>query len=368
MKKVLIIVSHYLTIYSLRKEFVLRLINLDYDVYIALPNSEDAEYFEKIGCHVIDTPMERRKTNPFSDLKLLVQYIKIIRSILPDVVLTYTIKPNIYGSIAAKLTNTPVLNTVTGLGSVFINDMWVRKLIVPTNKFAFKVKEPIFFLNKDNEQHYKKIGIISDNHSTVQVPGSGVNLEEFAYKELDTNKKIKFTFIGRIIKDKGIEEFLYAASKIKKEFPNVLFEVVGFIDDAKYGSMIDDFVSCGTIDYLGERNDIAKIMENSSCIVLPSYGEGRGTVLQEGASVGRPLITCDTYGCKENVDNGYNGFLCEVKSSNSLANAFKKYINLNKKDKIIMGKNSRLKAEQEFDRQIVVEKYINEIETALEEN
>src|SRR5699024_6186201 len=186
-------------------------------------------------------------------------------------------------------TRTPIINTVTGLGSVFINDMLIKKIIVPINKFAFKVKEPIFFLNKDNEEYYKSINIITDKHLTIQVPGSGVNLEEFAYKELDTKNNIKFTFIGRIIKDKGIEEFLHAASKIKKEFPDVIFEVVGFIDDTKYESMIEEFVNKEIIDYLGERDDISKIMEKSSCIVLPSYGEGRGTVLQEGASVGRPL-------------------------------------------------------------------------------
>ena len=362
MGRVLIVVSHYLTIYSLRKEFVDELINLNYEVYIALPNSEEAGYFKEIGCHIIDTPMERRKTNPLSDFKLLMQYVNIIRKTSPDVVLTYTIKPNIYGSLASKLTNTPVLNTVTGLGSVFINELWIKKMIVPVYKKAFSIKEPIFFLNHDNEKYYKEINIIEEEHPTIIVPGSGVNLEKFHYKELDVSKPIKFTFIGRIIKDKGIEEFLLAAQKVKKEIPEITFEVVGLVDDKKYEDMLSNYEKSNIIKYLGSREDIPDIMADTSCVVLPSYGEGRGTVLQEGASVGRPLITCNTYGCRENVMDGYNGFLCEVKNYQSLASAFQKFIQLSESDKIKMGRNSRLKAVEEFDRNAVIQKYIKEIE------
>lgn len=362
MKKILILANHFITIYAFRKELVEELIKGGNEVILALPDSQETSFSSEMGCKIIDTPLDRRGTNPISDNKLLFQYIKIINRIKPDIILTYTIKPNIYGGIASRICKSKVIHTVTGLGSVYIQDMWQKNIAVLLNRIAFKGASKVFFLNEDNKTFYKQQKIITKNQSTTIVPGSGVNLNKFRYIELPNTPKITLTFVGRVLKDKGIEEFLSAAKELKKSYGNLEFQIVGFVDEKKYIELMKKYEKQGIVKYLGKRDDIPQIMATSSCIVLPSYGEGRGTVLQEGAAVGRPLITCDTYGCKDNVEDGYNGFLCKVADVESLINAMKKFIELSQEEKVLMGKRSREKAEKEFDRKIVVEAYLDEIE------
>lgn len=361
MKKVLILANHYITIYAFRRELIKKLLESGYQVTIALPYTNEASYFSEMGCDIIDTPLDRRKTNPLSDLKLLIQYYNIIKNTSPDITLTYTIKPNIYGGLAARLLKSKVIHTVTGLGSVYIQNMWQKKIVAFLNKSAFKYSNTIFFLNEDNKTFYVDLNILSHNQHTIVVPGSGVNLEKFKFQEINIKKNITFTFVGRILKDKGIEEYITAAEIIKNNYRNVNFEVVGFVDEDKYVEMLNTYEKKNIITYLGKRDDIAEVMKNSTCIILPSYGEGRGTVLQEGAAIGRPLITCNTYGCKENVDEGKNGYLCNVADSKSLAEAIDRFINLSNYEKKQMGLYSRKKAEKEFDRNIVLSSYIDEI-------
>ena len=365
MKKILILANHFITIYAFRKELVEELIKDGNEVFLALPESKDNTFFSEMGCKLINTPIDRRGTNPISDMKLLLQYIRIIKKSKPDIILTYTIKPNIYGGIASRICKSKVIHTVTGLGSVYIQDMWQKEIVVLLNRLSFKKASKIYFLNEDNEKFYKKLKIISSNNDTVIVPGSGVNLEKFKYMELLPTSKITFTFIGRILKDKGIEEFLFAAKSLINKYNNIKFQVVGFVDEKKYIELLDRYEKKGIIEYLGKRDDIPQIMAESTCIVLPSYGEGRGTVLQEGAAIGRALITCDTYGCKENVEEGYNGFLCKVADPESLTGAMEEFIKLSHEEKVLMGMRSRKKAEIEFDRNIIVNEYMQGIKKIL---
>jgi glycosyltransferase involved in cell wall biosynthesis len=250
---------------------------------------------------------------------------------------------------------------VTGLGTVFVRDAWYKKIIVFLNRISFKNSQMIAFMNEDNERLYRALRIIYPEQNTMIVPGSGVNLDRFTFVDYPKRENIKFTFIARILKDKGIEEFLKAAEKIKTKFDKVEFDVVGFVDEEKYKKLLKNFQSKGIIKYLGKRDDIPKVIADSSCVVLPSFGEGRGTVLQEGASVGRPLITCNTYGCKDNVDEGSNGYLCEMANVQSLEHSMIKFINITYEEKVLMGRRGREKAENEFDRKIVVKSYIAEI-------
>lgn len=361
MKTVLILSNHHLYTYNLRKEVIQKLIEVGHKVIIALPYGEKVELLKDMGCEFIDVPLDRRGTNPITDFKLLSAYKRIIKTVKPDIVFTYTLKPNLYGGIACRLNKVKVLHTVTGLGTVFVRNVKYKNLIVFLNRIAFKNSHMIAFMNSDNEQLYKELGIIYPGQDTMIVAGSGVNLDRFKFRDYPDRKNVKFTFIARVLKDKGIEEFLSAAKKVKEQFHETEFEVVGFVDEEKYEKLLDEFQSNGIINYLGKRDDMPEVMADSSCIVLPSYGEGRGTVLQEGASVGRPLITCDTYGCRDNVDEGENGFLCKVADSNSLAEAMIKFINLTNDEKKEMGKKSREKAEKEFDRNIIVQKYVDAI-------
>lgn len=361
MKTVLILSNHHLYTYNLRKEVIQKMIELGYKVIVALPYGEKVELLKDMGCEFIDVPLDRRGTNPIKDFKLFAIYRSIIKNINPDFVLTYTLKPNLYGGLACRINKAKVLHTVTGLGTVFVRNVWYKKIIVFLNRISFKGSHMIAFMNADNERLYRELGIIHLDQSTMIVAGSGVNLERFKFKDYPKRENVKFTFIARILKDKGIEEFLVAAKRVKEQFKETEFEVVGFVDEEKYQKLLDQFQSSGVINYLGKRDDMPEVMADSSCIVLPSYGEGRGTVLQEGAAVGRPLITCDTYGCKDNVDEGVNGFLCKVADSYSLAEAMLKFINLSKDEKQLMGLNSRKKAENEFNRDIVVQNYIDVI-------
>ncbi|SFH07541.1 galacturonosyltransferase [Desulfotomaculum arcticum] len=360
--RILILANHFITIYAFRKELIKKLVDAGNEVYIALPKTKEIEYFSNIGCEIIDTPLDRRGTNPISDIMLLLQYIRKIKVIKPNIILTYTIKPNTYGGIAARICRAKVIHTVTGLGSVYIQNMWQKHIAVLLNKIAFKYANKVVFLNEDNKEFYKKLGIISEMQNTMIVPGSGVNLKKFKHVEQPSGDKIIFTFVGRVLQDKGIEEYLTAAKELVKNYNNVEFEVVGFVDEERYIKLLNEFDRKGIIKYLSKRNDVPQIMAKSSCIVLPSYGEGRGTVLQEGAAVGRPLITCDTYGCKENVVDGYNGFLCKTSDAESLKIKMEEFLNLSQEQKALMGKRSREKAEKEFDREFVVKAYIQEID------
>jgi len=360
-EKVLILVGHDLTIYNYRKELIEVLVKQRYEVFISAPYGERINDLIDMGCKFIETPVERRSTNILKDFKLILYYIKILKEIKPDIVMTYTIKPNIYGGIVSRLFRKKTIHTVTGLGSVYIRNIWQKRIIILLNRLAFKNAYQIFFLNEDNMNFYRNIKIISSDQSVVIVPGSGVNLKEFQFSDYPQTDKIIFTFIARIIKDKGVDEYLLASEKLKNKYSNVKFQIAGFFDEEKYVSIVSDFEKREIIEYLGKRNDIPNVMRQSSCIVLPSYGEGRGTVLQEGAAIGRALITTNVYGCKDNVDDGENGYLCNVADVESLAQAMEKFINLTFEKKVNMGKMSREKAVREFDRTKVIEKYITNI-------
>lgn len=365
MKTILILSNHHSYTYNLRKEVIKKFIDLNYRVILVLPYGEKIDLLKDMGCEFIDVDLDRRGTNLICDFKLLLAYNRILKKFKPEIVLTYTLKPNLYGGIACRLNSINSLHTVTGLGSVFVRNVKFKRLVIFLNKIAFRNANMIVFMNSDNERLYRELGIISQTQNTRIVPGSGVNLDIFKFQEYPKRKNVKFTFIARILKDKGIEEFILAAKKIKKLYTETEFEVVGFVDEDKYKTVLSNLHRKKIITYLGPRNDIPDIIASSSCIVLPSYGEGRGTVLQEGASIGRPLITCDTYGCRDNVDDGENGFLCKVADSQSLFNAMLKFLTLSDYEKKQFGMKSRQKAVQEFDRNIVVKAYVDIIKNIL---
>lgn len=365
MKKILILINSSGGLYHFRKELVVHLVKI-YEVFVAVPQGEYLEYFQQIGCHILNINMKRRSFHPKDELPLLWQYHKIFHQVRPDLVLTYTMKPNIYGGILCRLHKIPMIHTVTGLGSVYIQDFTIQKLIGFLNRFAFAKSRVVFFLNQDNAQFYKKKKIIAKKQKIKIVHGSGVNLTEFAQEPYSYRQKpAEFAFIARILKDKGIEEFIETAYHIKAVFPDIVFHIVGSFDDNRYKDMVQKAEVDGTVTYHGRLQDVRPIMKRSSCIILPSYGEGCGTVLQEAAAMGRPLITCDTFGCRDNVQDGYNGFLCKVRDAASLTSTVKKFLALSEEAQMNMAMNSRKKAEAEFDRNKVIAAYLVEIKQIL---
>lgn len=337
------------------------IVDAGYDVFISEPDDDERlMYFEEIGCHIIRTDFNRRGMNPVADFKLMLNYRKIIKQLRPAAVLSYTIKPNIYGGMACRLTKTPQLANVTGLGDAVENGGWLQKLTITLYKIGLGKAQKVFFQNKSNREYCIKCGIADDG--SMLLPGSGVNLIHHAYQEYPKDEgKIRFLFIGRLLKDKGIEEFFEAAKAIKSKYPNTEFLILGPVE-GPYRQQLQELVDCGIIKHLGTTSDVRPFIGSVECTIMPSYHEGMSNVNLESAANGRPVITTSVPGCQETVDDGLTGYLVEARNAYSLISAVERFINLPYCQKVLMGKNAREKVERVFDRQIVVDAYLKELD------
>lgn len=359
MKKILILANNDVGLYNFRKELIEKLIKENYELYISLPDGEKISLLKDLGCNFVETNVDRRGMNPLNDIKLLLNYFKIIKKIKPDIVLTYTIKPNIYGGIACRLKKVPYLVNITGLGTAIESKGILSKILLKLYKFALKRAKCVFFQNEANKDLFIKCKIVKDNYKLI--PGSGVNLIENSFTEYPKNDVIKFLFIGRVMKTKGIEEFLETAKIIKEKYKNTEFIILGGYDQEIYREKINEYVNKDIVKYEGFQKDVRKYILESNCIILPSYNEGMANVLLEAASTGRPIIASNINGCKEAINEGINGYLVEAKSVNSLVEKIEKFINLSYDEQREMGTKGREKVEKEFDRNIVIKAYMEEI-------
>ncbi len=359
MKKVLFLANSDAGLYNFRRELIEALQALNYEIYISLPKGRYIRVLQEMGCHFIETKISRHGVNPITDILLFIKYKSILRKIKPDIVFTYTIKPNVYGGMACQACGIPYLSNVTGLGTAIQNGGILQKISLWLYKNGLKGAKRVFFQNSENHRFMKENGIVTS--PTTILPGSGVNLDLFAYADYPSEKNgIHFLFVGRIMKDKGINELLKAAKEIKGIYANVIFDIVGGYD-GPYESVIKKAEAEGIIQYHGVQNDMRPYYSNCHCVVLPSYHEGMSNVLLEGAATGRPLITSNIPGCREVVQDGVNGLLCDVRNSDSLYNVILKILNNSHDDKKIMGIMSRKLVEENFDRKIIIQKYIDEI-------
>lgn len=362
MGKILILANNDVGLYKFRKELIQELLK-DNDVYISLPYGKLVEPLIQMGCRFINTPVDRRGVNPITDLKLLNRYRKIIKEVNPDLIITYTIKPNIYGSIISRIKGIDYAVNITGLGTMFQNDNLLKKMIVFMYKFALKKVKIVFFENIENKDIFIKNKIIEEEKACV-LNGAGVNLEEYPFTEYpDENENIRFLFIGRIMKEKGIDEFLYAAKKIKEEDKDIQFDIVGPMED-DYKNIIKECVGNDIINYYGYQEDVKPYIERCHCFVLPSYHEGMANTLLEAASMGRPLITSNIHGCKEAIKD--NGYLVKAKNEVELFKNLKKFIELDYKFKKNMGYNSRKYVGEKFDKRLIVEENLKELNLWLD--
>ncbi|WP_426350446.1 glycosyltransferase family 4 protein [Alloiococcus sp. CFN-8] len=363
MANVLILANNDTGLYKFRRELIEELLSQGNSIYISLPNGDFVQSLIDMGCIYIDTCIDRRGINPITDLMLLKKYFKIIKSIKPDIVITYTIKPNVYGGIVCRITKTPYIANITGLGTAIENHGILQKLTLFLYKLGIKKANCVFFQNKDNLKRFKDNGIVGDN--IRQVPGSGVNLIQHRFEEYPPDNKIhKFLFIGRIMRDKGINELLESAKTIKYRYSNVQFDLVGGIEE-EYKEILSNYENNGVIIYHGKQNDVHSFIKESNATILPSYHEGVSNALLESASSGRPILASRVAGCLETFDEEITGLGFEVKNSDSLTETIIKFINLPYDKKKLMGINGRKKMEIEFDRRIVIEAYIEEIYKAL---
>lgn len=359
-KNILVLANSIIGLYSFRKEVMKAIVDAGYTLYVAFPDKDErAEYFESIGCKYVDVPFNRRGMNPLKDLKLLKDYVKVIKKIKPVAVLTYTIKPNVYGGMAAAWCKVPLIANVTGLGDTIENPGLLQKLTIMLYKMGLRKANTVFFQNGANRQFCINNGIVREEQ-TQQLLGSGVNTSHHVYQNYPEDGLINFLFIARLLKDKGIDEYFETARIIKEMYPNTEFQILG-ISEGVYDEVLKDMCSKGIVNFHGSTTDVRPFIKEVHCTILPSYHEGLSNVNLESAANGRPVITTNVPGCKETVDDGVTGFLCEARSAKSLTAAVERFINLPYETKRQMGIAGRQKVEREYDRRIVIEKYLNAI-------
>jgi len=360
-KKILILANHDVGLYNFRKELLENLIAEGYDVFISCPPGENIEKLVKSGCKYLETEFNRHGKNPINELKLINYYRKIMTKIQPDIIFGYTIKPNIYGAIAAKKDNIPFVANITGLGTAVENSGILQKILIQMYKFAFSNIQTVFFQNKENSQFFIDHNIAVEKHELL--PGSGVNLDFFYLQDYpSTDETIDFVFISRIMKEKGIDQYLKAANYITIKYPYTRFHVCGFCEE-EYEDILEEYHNKGVIIYHGMVNNIRGILKTTHCTIHPTYyPEGLSNVLLESAASGRPIISTDRSGTRETIDDGVNGYLVEQKNEKDLIEKIEKFIGLSFENKKTMGLAGRKKVEREFDRKIVIKKYMEQLE------
>lgn len=365
--KILILANNDVGLYKFRKELIQQIVKKskykegDSQVFISLPKGGLVPKLEELNCKFIETPIDRRGINPLRDLKLLLNYHKMIKNIRPDIVLTYTIKPNIYGGITCANLKIPYIATITGLGTAVEKKGFLQVITLNLYRIGLKNVNTVFFQNQDNLSFFQDRGLCIGKHRLV--PGSGVNLTEYETISYPTNETIEFLFVARIMKEKGIEHYLNAAKVIKNKYRNTKFHVCGACEQ-DYIEQINALVREDIIIYHGLVEDMAQIYNKVHCVIHPTYyPEGLSNVLLEASSCGRPVITTNRSGCKEVVDEGKNGFLIKERSTSDLIEKIEKFIQMSWEDKKKMGLNGRKKVEKEFNRETVVNQYLKEIET-----
>lgn len=362
-KRILILGNSHLVVFKFRGELIQELVTSDYDVWVCFPNGpfgEGQQSAEQYGCHYIENYIDRRGTNPLQDVRVLTEYLKILKKVEPDIVLAYTVKPDVYGGIACRILRIPFIPNITGLGKGLDEKGLVRKITILLYKIAVKRAKCVFFQNDSDRKFFENNKI--KYKTAITLPGSGVNLEKFKplpYPQEDD--PIRFIYVARVMKAKGIEQFFEAAHMVKQKYPNTEFHICGFCEE-DYKKMLEEKTSSGEVIYHGLVDDVTKYERDCHCVVLPSsHPEGVSNVLLEGAACARPLITTDHAGCKETVDDGVTGYIVRQRDSKDLADKMFQFIGLSHAQKKKMGELGREKVEKSFNRQIVVDVYMEEI-------
>ncbi len=366
MSKIVVLTNAIGGLWLFRAELMERLLTEGYEVSVYAPKGDRAKDFEAMGCSVSEMKnLNRRGINPIQDLKLFREYIKILKAQKPDAVLTYTIKPNIYGGLACRMKKVPYISNVTGIGTAIAGKGMMAKLCMKLYKMGAKKVSCLFFQNASNRKLFEERKIAKGKHRLI--PGSGVNLSGHSLKEYPSDEgKFTFLFVGRVMKAKGIEEFMYAAEKLCRKYDNLAFGICGGCDEEKYLTQIDEFSKKYDFTYHGRVKNVDDYYQAAHCVVLPSYHEGTANVLLEGQANGRPVISTDAPGCGETFEDGVSGFVCKAKDGDSLLEAMEQMIQLSNDERKEMGLRGRENVENNYDRNIVINAYMEEIQKILE--
>ena len=359
MKRILILANHSGGLYDFRKDLICAL-RKNAEVIAAVPRNDRWEDLCAIADRVIALPIDRRGMNPLRDGKLFRQYRALLREVRPDLVLTYTIKPNIYGGLACRMARVPYAVNITGLGSAIENGGWVRRLVLGLYKPALKGARVVFFENAGNRDALTATGVVPQGRDVV-LHGAGVNLTDFPYAPYPKTEPVRFLFVGRVMREKGVDELFAAARRLKETFGGrVEIAVAGSFEES-YKPQMDELAQAGILTYLGYRSDMKAVYAGAHCVVLPSYHEGMSNVLLEAAATGRPLITSDVPGCREAVEPGVSGMLCPARDAGALYEAMKRMAELSAQEREEMGRRGRERMEQSFGKERVVEETIRHL-------
>ena len=354
--KVLILANSDVGLYQFRRELIEELLKKN-NVEISLPYGKLVEPLKEMGCTFIDTPFERRGINPVKDMGLLMRYFALMKKEKPDLVITYTIKPNVYGGLVCRLLRISYAVNITGLGTAFQKQGMLRKLVTLMYKGGLKKAKVVFFENSENQQIFIDEGIVKKGQ-TCLLKGAGVNLEHHHIAEYPKDDGItRFLFVGRVMREKGIDELLAVMERLQKEGIKCSLDILGGYEE-DYAEKMKEYEAAGWLHYHGYQTDVRPFIADTHCFVLPSWHEGMANTNLECAAAGRPIITSNIHGCKEAVIDGVSGYLCEKQSRDSLYKVMKCFIGLSNAERKEMGLAGRKHMENIFDKKKVVAKTV----------
>ncbi|WP_299826440.1 glycosyltransferase family 4 protein [uncultured Pontibacter sp.] len=362
--RIAIVINTSWNIYNFRLGLIKALLTEGHEVVAIAPEDAYSERLVAAGCQFLPVAMEQG-TNPFTDMQLIWRLYRAYKKTKPDVVLHYTIKPNIYGAIAAHWAGIPAINNVSGLGTVFITKDYISSIALKLYKFSFKYPAWVFFQNHDDRRLFMRNKLVRAGITEV-LPGSGINLKAFVpapgYKR---NSPFVFLMVARVLYDKGVVEFVEASKLVQEKYPNVKCQLLGQVDEKSRSGIknekLQEWLATGVIEYLGATDNVAGVIAKADCVVLPSYREGTPRTLLEAAAMAKPLIATNVPGCREVVQQGVNGYLCKLRSAPDLADKMQQMLDLSDKELEQMGSASRQLAVTRFDERIVIEKYLHAI-------
>lgn len=358
--QILILANHSGGLYDFRKDLIAEL-KKQASVTVAVPRNDRWEELQLLADRVIELPVDRRGMNPVRDAKLFRRYRKMLRAVMPDLVLTYTVKPNVYGGLACRMAHVPYVVNITGLGSALENGGLLRKFVLALYRPALAGAKTVFFENAGNRDDLVATGVVPQGRDAV-LHGAGVNLDDFPCAAYPQDAPLRFLFVGRVMHEKGVDELFYAAKQMKQEYGDgVEFHFVGSFEES-YKPLMDELEQSGIVKYHGYQSDMRPFYAMSGCVVLPSYHEGMSNVLLEAASSGRPLITSAIPGCMEAVEDGVSGYLCESRNAEALLISLRRFAQLTPEERRDMGLAGRRRMEALFDKKAVVARtveYIN---------
>ncbi len=359
------------------------------------PDKRYVPLLQRIGCQVTLIPLDNMGINPLQDGALFLRYIKYIRKVQPEISILFTIKPVIYGAIASWITRTPSISVITGLGTAFIRDNLLTRVVETLYRVALRCSNKVFFLNSEDMQTFYSKGLVSNGQHVTTIPGEGVDLSVYRrdIKEVINNanpaaitpgfginidafksetNSLSFILVARMIRDKGVVEFVDAARMLRQKYPTVKFKLLGYVGVQNWSAItqkeIDNWVAEGVVEYLGSSFDVRPFLIKADCVVLPSYREGISRTLLEAAAMSLPIVTTNVPGCRDVVEDGVNGFLCAPQSAEDLAAKLALLIELSAEQRAEMGRRGREKVEREFDQKIVIDKYRESILAIFEKS